>query len=35
MSKDSFSFNPKNYVPECFIDNVIEEENKDIGFDLS
>ena len=24
-----------NYIPECYIDNVANEENKDIGFDLS
>ena len=25
----------KGFIEECYIDNVVEEENKDIGFDLS
>ena len=29
------SFNIEDIIEECYIDNVIEEENKDIGFDLS
>ena len=39
-SEDSEEINydkidPKDIVQECFIDNLTEEEDKDIGFDLS
>ena len=33
--KEEFEFDPSKIVKECFIDNVIKEENKDIGFDMS
>ena len=33
--KDDFDFDPNKIIPECYIDNIAEEENEDIGFDMS
>ena len=34
-NEEIYDFNKDNVIEECFIDNLIEEEDKDIGFDLS
>ena len=35
VKEEDFNYNPNDIVNECYIDNLKEEEDKDIGFDLS